>query len=263
MSKTSNRLSKLIRNYAESKGIAINSASNISRSVELTEVDLRHLRYIQDNNLTMLSEHRLVSLILTCKQVDSLGLRGDFVECGVWRGGASLLARLTFDSLGSDRRVLLFDTFAGMTEPSVKDMKFGEVSSEKSLNKFHRLNRDEGNDWNYASLDEVKNSFVVAGVNMDSVKFIEGDVRKTLLIGKNLPKHISVLRLDTDFYDSTLLELEVLYPLLEVGSPLILDDYGSWAGAKEAVDEFFSGGSFPRPLLYADDKSCRTGIKIG
>ena len=68
--------------------------------------------------------------------------------------------------------------------------------------------------------------------------FMEGDVRETLTL-ENIPDRVCLLRLDTDFYDSTLIELQVLWPLLSLGGVLILDDYGHWDGARRAVDEYF------------------------
>ena len=78
-----------------------------------------------------------------------------------------------------------------------------------------------------------------------------------MYLNKNLPDDISILRLDTDFYESTLVELEVLYPKLANGGILIIDDYGSYQGAKKAVDEYFKH----RPFLIYIDHSCRMIIK--
>ena len=74
---------------------------------------------------------------------------------------------------------------------------------------------------------------------IETFKFIKGKVEDTLLENNNLPKEISLLRLDTDFYESTKKELEVLYPRLVSGGVLIIDDYGHWKGSKRAVDEYF------------------------
>ena len=73
----------------------------------------------------------------------------------------------------------------------------------------------------------------------DKIEFIEGNVRETLTQLK-LPQSIALLRLDTDFYDSTLIELQVLWPRLSIGGVLILDDYGHWDGARKAVDEYIA-----------------------
>lgn len=72
------------------------------------------------------------------------------------------------------------------------------------------------------------------------------------------PQQISVLRLDTDWYESSLVELEILYPRLSVGGVLIIDDYGKWLGQKRAVDEYFEGRP---PYLFPVDKGCRMAIK--
>ena len=65
-------------------------------------------------------------------------------------------------------------------------------------------------------------------------------MEKTLKIKKNLPKKISILRLDTDWYASTRVELDILFPLLQKNGILIIDDYGAWSGSKKAVDSYFS-----------------------
>ena len=70
------------------------------------------------------------------------------------------------------------------------------------------------------------------------MKFIKGKVENSLLESSNLHEKISLLRLDTDWYESTLIELEILYPKLAKGGILILDDYGDWLGSKKAVDEY-------------------------
>ena len=87
---------------------------------------------------------------------------------------------------------------------------------------------------------------------------IKGKVENTLRNIKKLPKKISILRLDTDFYESTKIELEVLFPRLVKGGVLIIDDYGFWKGAKKAVDEYFSDY---RQFFHYIDHSCRLLIK--
>ena len=94
--------------------------------------------------------------------------------------------------------------------------------------------------------------------NIDNIKLIKGRVEETLLVLKNLPKKISILRLDTDFYSSTKVELNILYPRLVKGGVLIIDDYGFWKGARKAVDEYFKNF---RPFFHYVDHSCRLMIK--
>lgn len=93
----------------------------------------------------------------------------------------------------------------------------------------------------------VKDNFARFGLLDDLIVFVQGDVATTLH-GKDVPSEISLLRLDTDFYESTLVELEILWPRLVVGGILILDDYGHWDGARRAVDEYFSEANL-KPLM--------------
>ena len=146
----------------------------------------------------------------------------------------------------------LFDTFEGMTKPTTFDRN--ALTKDLAIKKFNRLKKENHNNWCYASLDDVKNSFMKYDL-MDKAFFIKGDVNTTLNDLKNLPEKISLLRLDTDFYDSTKIELEKLYPLLSKNGILIIDDYGHWKGAKKAVDEYFEKINYKPFFLELSDLS--------
>ena len=134
---------------------------------------------------------------------------------------------------------------------------------DTSKNVFNKHQEKNFNSWCYASLDEVKENFKKAGLPIENINFIKGKVEDTLKVQSNLPEKISVLRLDTDWYDSTAIELEVLYPKLEIGGVLLIDDYGYWDGAREAVDNYFSRLDTPRrPFFAQSDFTGRVGIKI-
>ena len=227
-----------------------------STPVELTPDDRRVFDYICQNRLTMSGRERLAATIMACRHVCRNEIPGDFVECGAWRGGQSIAAKLTFENCGSSKRVFVFDTFAGMTPPTDKDST--AHNSKSALERFVEADRGDVNEWCYASIEDVKRNFEEAGADLSTVRFVKGDVRETLKVANNLPEQISVLRLDTDFYDSTLAELEALYPRLSPGGVLILDDYGHWDGARRAVDEYFGSGG---PLLVATDYSGRVAVK--
>ena len=107
------------------------------------------------------------------------------------------------------------------------------------------------------SLEDVKKN-IKKNTNIDNIFLIKGKVENTLRNKKKLPKKISILRLDTDFYESTKIELEILYPRIQSGGVLIIDDYGEWQGARKAVDEYFGNGM---PFLHIVDQSCRYLIK--
>lgn len=229
--------------------------------VEFSKADRDVLEYVFANRLTMASRKRVVATIKACKHAVQTGIDGDFVECGVWRGGNSIAAKLTFENYGSDKRVWLFDTFTGMTEPSELDTS--GFSDRPTSERFRESQRQEYNEWCFASLDDVRANIEETGADLSNVRFIAGDVSQTLAHEENIPEKISVLRLDTDFYDSTKAELEALYPRLAVGGSLLLDDFGHWDGARRAVEEFI--GALPpraRPLLHFTDYSGREAIKI-
>ncbi|MFP3943738.1 MAG: TylF/MycF/NovP-related O-methyltransferase [Alphaproteobacteria bacterium] len=226
--------------------------------VEFSGRDREILNHVLDNRLTMVSRERLIATMLACKYVVANGIEGDFVECGVWRGGNAIAAKLVFESCGANRKVILFDTFAGMTEPTEADIS---VRRESTQERFRRSQREDYNEWCYASLASVKANFRAAGADLSGVRFIEGDVTETLRVPGNLPENISVLRLDTDWYELTKVEMEALYPRLRERGVLIIDDYGHWQGARKAIEEYFEETGLPRPLLQHTDYTGRMGIK--
>jgi hypothetical protein len=226
--------------------------------VELSPEERRLVDHVADQRLSMASRERLWATAMACRHVIERDVPGDFVECGVWRGGNALLAAALFRLHRADRRVYLFDTFGGMTVPTERDRSAADGAP--ALEKFQASQQADHNEWCYASLQDVRANFAAAGLLGDNVTFVQGDVLRTLEEPRNLPARIAVLRLDTDWYESTRKELEVLYPRLSTGGALIIDDYGHWAGARQATDEYFAtyGG---RPFLQYTDYTGRLGIK--
>lgn len=204
----------------------------------------------------MVSTARLAQTAKSVRYAVENNVEGDFVEVGVWRGGNAILAKLLLSELGSNKQVHLFDTFSGMTEPQPNDLV--QTTGLGAHRKYARLQKETHNEWVYASLDQVRKNFIEAGTNLDGVNFVEGDVIETLEKSFE-PERICVLRLDTDFYESTRKEMEILYPRLSDKGVLILDDYGSWTGARQAVDEYFSDHNL-KPLMHVTD-TARAVIK--
>lgn len=227
--------------------------------VELDESERALLNEVVQSRYSMASRERLFCTMLACRHVVQRGIEGDFVECGVWRGGNSLIAASVFRNEEPARKVYLFDTFAGMTPPEANDREL--MSGKPAKEKHEALERGSHNEWCYASLEDVRGIFATRGFGDDRVSFVMGDVRETLLEKENLPEKISVLRLDTDWYESTMLELEILYPRLVKGGILIVDDYGHWTGSKEAVDKYFAGLG-ERPFLQFTDYTGRCAVKM-
>jgi hypothetical protein len=210
--------------------------------------------YSRVSSFTMTSPERIVGLCEAVRYVVAAGIQGDFVECGVWRGGSSMAAAMSLMKAGdTERQLYLFDTFEGMSSPTEHDRRANDsVSAEALLHAAASVDKI----WCRASFDDVAANMGLTGYPAEKVVLCKGKVEDTL--PAYAPERIALLRLDTDWYESTRHELEQLYPRLAVGGVLIIDDYGYWAGARKAVDEYFTN----RPVcLNRLDKTGRIVIK--
>jgi hypothetical protein len=195
------------------------------------------------------------SLLKAIEYIDRQGISGAIVECGVWRGGNMMMAKEARHGALPERDIYLFDTFTGMSRPTAVDVDWRGLPA---LDSAEKRQRDGYNSWCYASLEEVIGAFDRFGLSGTNVHFRKGKVEETLMDAGALPERIALLRLDTDWYESTRVELETLYPRLEPRGVLIIDDYGYWRGARMAVDEYFGEHA---PLLAPVDLSCRIAVK--
>ena len=178
-------------------------------------------------------------------------IEGDFIECGVLKGSNEIIMIKELQKNNQEKNIWMYDTFDGMTSPSEFDWIRNDKNSfhkndtdvmmnnEECKNFFKEQQKDGYNKWCYCSLDKVKKTLSQFNYNENLLHYIKGNVCQTLLDEKNLPNKISLLRLDTDFYDSSKVELEVLYPRLVKGGVLILDDYYLWEGQRKATDDYF------------------------
>jgi hypothetical protein len=195
------------------------------------------------------------SLVQAFEYVNQNNIAGDFVECGLWKGGNLILLSSLQEQMGTDRLIYGFDTFTGMVQPQASDLDYLGNSAAEMMVKTQKVDGAHSIHA-FASLDLVKNYLFEN--NSKNIKLIQGDVLETLKNPRNLPEKIAILRLDTDWYASTKIELEVLYPLLEPGGVLIIDDYGHFEGARKAVDEYFQTD---RPFMHYVDYTCRLIVK--
>ena len=208
---------------------------------------------------SMTSWSRLLGLVEATEYVARNGIPGAIVECGVWKGGSMFAAALTLVKHNAAKRELyLFDTFEGLPRPGERDVT---NSGKSALKTWKTVNDgDEGSDWCRAGIDEVRGVMESSGFPPEHIHYVAGMLERT--IPEQAPEEIALLRLDTDWYESTKHELVHLWPRLSVGGVLILDDYGSWRGARDAVDEYLEEHRVP-VLLQRLDKAGRMAIKIG
>jgi hypothetical protein len=194
------------------------------------------------SGLSMIGLERLDDLQACVESVVADGVEGDAIECGVWRGGASLLVRATLDSLGDDRQVWLADSFQGLPPP---DLEAFPQDRELDLSRF---------DFLAVPADEVRAYFARFGLD-HGIRFVEGFFDETLpsLRGNRW----SLLRLDGDTYESTWVTLEALYPGLSAGGYVIVDDYQLIRECRAAVDDFRRDRGIEEPIVKNDWCSAR------
>jgi len=206
---------------------------------------------------TMTPPPRTYNLVKAVEHLCRSGIGGDLVECGVWRGGSLMAMALTLlHCRDGARRLWGFDTFAGMTSAGPRDKLLGGPHFDEIIRTGTEAQRKLY--MAEAPLDVVKRNLAATRFPGDRLSLVVGDVMETL--PEHAPRHIALLRLDTDFYESTKHELETLYPRLVEGGVLLIDDYGYFKGAQEATDEYFAGLAQP-PLLWAIDGHARAAIK--
>ncbi len=208
--------------------------------------------YKKVKDYTLVPIERCYSLYQTVNYIVKNNIEGDLVECGVWKGGSSMLMAYSLLEAGiSNRKIYLYDTFEGMTQP-------GEMDGQDEKDQWERGKvTDTLNNMCYSPIEEVKANMNKTGYSIENIILVKGKVEETL--PGAMPAKISLLRLDTDWYESTKHELIHLYPLLERHGVLIVDDYGAWQGARKATDEYFS--SIPNTFLGRIDYTGRIVIK--
>jgi len=214
--------------------------------------------YKKIHEYTATSVERVSALCNAVRYVVNHNVPGDIVECGVWKGGSMMAVALTLLELGvNDRNLYLFDTFEGMTKPTDKDISY---AGEHAIDFWTKSRRGcDASNWSCCSMENVKHALCQIGYDNTKLQFVKGKVEKTIPI--MAPEKISILRLDTDWYESTKHELIHLFPRLSLGGVLIIDDYGHWQGAKLAADEYFKEHK-TKILLNRIDYTGRIAVKL-
>lgn len=207
---------------------------------------------------TMTSPEAIVALAAGVRHVVRRGITGAIVECGVWRGGSMCAVARTLLGLGrADIDLYLFDTFDGMPPPTDRDVRRTGEPAQSLLEQ--EPDPDGSLLWARAGIGYVRDALHATGYPEDRTHLIKGMVEDT--IPESAPDQIALVRLDTDWYESTKHELQHLYPRLAPSGVLIIDDYGWWRGAGEATDEYFRQNP-PAPfLMRMDDSGGRMAVK--
>lgn len=187
---------------------------------------------------TMLTKPHLLYLEQIINEINNLNIEGSIVECGVWKGGAIMWMLLCQKKFNTNRLCYLYDTFEGMTEPDDNDGNAKDIYKriengkyKRDYDKWHNINK-----WAYAPIELVKNNINKINYDNNNIIYVKGDCCETL--NEIVPKKISIVRLDTDWYNSTKKELDVLFPFVTKNGYIIIDDYHHWDGSRKATDEF-------------------------
>lgn len=232
-------LAQIVRRMSNALGISV------SPTVDMGE-DFQRL-YRRCRRYSMTSIERMFALHEATNYISDHRIPGDIVECGVWRGGSMMLTALTLLQRGdTGRAIYLYDTFTGNTAPSDRDVDWrGKPAPTSSVFR--------------ASRADVEANVSSTGYPTERFRFCEGPVEST--IPNIIPERIALLRLDTDWYDSTAHELNHLFPRLVSGGVIIIDDFGHWQGARAAVVKYLREHRVPL-LLNRIDYTGRIGIKM-
>lgn len=186
----------------------------------------------------MIGKKRLDNIHYCAEQIIKNNIEGDFIEAGVWRGGATIFMKAIIKAYGLDKKIFVADSFEGLPKPNIE--------------KYPDDKGDIEHKWDYlkVSLDDVKNNFRRFGLLDDEVIFLKGWFKDTLYTNK-IGK-LSLVRLDGDMYESTWDSLNALYPKLEKGGYLIIDDYYNNKGCRNAVMDYFKQEKLNHEIIQID-----------
>lgn len=252
------RRNEVAKALAIARDVDFDNIANVQVKRFLDFSDREKLVYLEARHVSLTTPQAIVSLSRAVDYVLKNDIPGALVECGVFKGGSiiAVLRTLLLNGI-TDRDIYLYDTFEGMPPPDQNDVFYTDEDAA-TIWKHHGGKGDRSN-WVYNPLDSVKQRVLALGYPQERIHFVKGRVEET--IPETMPRRIALLRLDTDFYQSTKHELVHLYPLLSRGGILILDDYGVFRGAQGATDEFIRENGIPI-FLSRVDEGVRLAVKI-
>lgn len=247
-----NTVKRRVRDAMSKRGLSVEREFGADLSQDTVDT----IRAVRPYTMTTVS--RIEAVCSATEYILKYDIPGAFVESGVWMGGSSMAAALTLVKNGvSDREMYLFDTFEGIPAPGEHDRLIGH---DRSVSEWWEEENSKPGAAPFldAPVDTVRANMALTGYNLDRVHLLPGLVQDT--IPASAPEQIAFLRLDTDWYESTKVEMEELFPRLSPGGVLIVDDYGFTEGSRKAVDEFLA--TYPSPVfLHRIDAAGRLAIK--
>lgn len=199
---------------------------------------------------SMTTFERLATLWQQVTYLDRAGIAGDFVECGVWKGGAVGMMALAHRAGGGEasRVIHLFDSFEGLPAPRAE--VDGAAAARYAGECVGTLGENR----------ELLEGRI--GYPAQLLRYHVGWFEATVPAAAPGIGGIALLRLDGDWYESTRVCLESLYPKVVPGGVVVVDDYGHWQGCRQAVDEYLAGLGEP-VLMHHVDYTCRCWVRVG
>ena len=255
MSQWLTRVAKQIHSSLQKAGPQSESPARDSLPPDIDPAHIEVWRRIEPFTLT--TPERIFALCNAVEYITRHKVPGDIVECGVWKGGSMMAIAHVLKNLQAHRRLYAFDTFTGMPQPTERDKDLTGTSAAEQMVIEHQKIAPA---WAYKpSFEEVQTNLRSTGYREELMVLVKGMVEDT--VPMLAPERIALLRLDTDWYESTYHELVHLYPRLSVGGVLIIDDYGHWRGAREATDRYMAENQI-RLLLNRIDYTGRIAVKL-
>jgi O-methyltransferase len=251
-------MKKIIRGIVRRSGFDIvryrPPRESVRAAVRLDDLTPREIQIVEAvKPYTLTNEERIAALVSAVRYIVEDKTPGDLAECGVWRGGSIMAMALSLMYYSdSSRHLYLYDTFEGMSAPTEHDQ---DLDGQSAHSVFARFGPGK---WVRAPMEDVRANVLSTGFPEEKVHFVKGKVEETLPAMR--PDRLALLRLDTDWYESTKHELIHLFPLLESHGILIVDDYGHWKGARKAVDEYVTQHNL-NLFLHRVDYTCRIAIR--
>ena len=239
-----------LEKYLSKKGYSLVSTKEVYPFFMTKEfIDI----YNECKAYTTCNMYKLYSIYESLQYIIKNNLEGALVETGVRKGGVCMFIAYLLKKWKKERNIYLYDTFEGMSEPTDKDIDWRGRATLLEYNQ----KKKSGIKWAYFPIEEVRANMLMTGYDERKIIFVKGKVEDT--IPKTMPDKIAMLRLDTDWHESTKHTLIYLYPRLVIGGALLVDDWGQLLGCHEAVEGYFKDKNILLSLAYGGGK---VGIKM-